>query len=306
MIQSIQVTNYLGESLEMVLAEPEKSGFLIKSIDGLGAPKADVNIDDLANVDGGIFNSSRANTKNIVMNLIFWPRSHDDSIETLRQLSNKYFPLKRMITIVVKTDNRKTYAIGYVESNEPDIFSKQEGCQISIQCPDPWMHSLEQYTRDFSGVIPMFHFPFSNESLDVPKIIMGELVEREYYTVSYQGDVETGINIIIHALDEIDKLSIYNITTRERMIIDPEKLEQFTGSKLKAQDEIYICTIKKERSAYLLRNGKFTDIFSCITRNSDWLRLVKGKNQFAYVTEDRDQRFNVQFRLVTEALFEGV
>lgn len=36
MIKSVTVVNHLGESLKLDLASPEKSGFIVKSIEGLG------------------------------------------------------------------------------------------------------------------------------------------------------------------------------------------------------------------------------------------------------------------------------
>ena len=35
MIKSVTVVNHLGESLKLDLASPEKSGFIVKSIEGI-------------------------------------------------------------------------------------------------------------------------------------------------------------------------------------------------------------------------------------------------------------------------------
>ena len=42
MIRAVTVTNYLGESKRFELAFPEKSGFAVQSISGLGPSKADI------------------------------------------------------------------------------------------------------------------------------------------------------------------------------------------------------------------------------------------------------------------------
>ena len=69
-----------------------------------------------------------------------------------------------------------------MESNEPDIFSDKEGCNISIICPDPFFYSLKTNKTMFSGIEPAFEFAydediddyvFSNESLDEPLIETG-------------------------------------------------------------------------------------------------------------------------------------
>ena len=51
MIKSITVINPKGESLELDLFHPEKSGLIVKSITGLGPPKANINSTELARAD---------------------------------------------------------------------------------------------------------------------------------------------------------------------------------------------------------------------------------------------------------------
>lgn len=53
MIKSVTIQNYLGEKIVLELARPEKSGFIIKSIDGLGPPGANINTTQVSTNDGG-------------------------------------------------------------------------------------------------------------------------------------------------------------------------------------------------------------------------------------------------------------
>ena len=69
MINFVEVTNYLGESFVLRLKDPAESGFFIRNIDGLGPAKANVNMTDIATIDGSRYNSSRLQTRNIVINL---------------------------------------------------------------------------------------------------------------------------------------------------------------------------------------------------------------------------------------------
>lgn len=165
MIHSVTVTNNLGESLEMILTQPELSGLIVKSIDGMGPADATVNLTELATVDGSLVNSSRLNDKEIKIDLIFLDYP---TIEDARLLTYKYFPIKREVTLTFKTirptDNVKIVrAFGIVEKNDPKVFSKQEGCSITIKCADPYFHSLEQSNEMFFGTEPLFEFTYSNE-----------------------------------------------------------------------------------------------------------------------------------------------
>lgn len=301
MIHSITVTNYRGDSLEMVLAEPEKSGFAITNITGLGPGKATINSTEISTTDGALFNSARLSARNIVISLRYlWK----DSIEDVRQLSYRYFPIKQKVTLLFKTDNREAEIEGYVESNEPNIFSDAEGADISIICPDPFFYSRESQTTVFSGVEPMFEFPFSNESLFEPLLEMGSIENATDKVVIYDGDAETGIMITIHAVGEATNITIYNIGTREQMKIDTTKLQTYTGSGIKAGDDIIINTIPGEKSIQLLREGVTTNILNCLDRNSDWFKLAKGDNVFAYTAESGGS--NLQFSIESSVVYEGI
>lgn len=161
MIRSVTVTNYLGKSITLELGRPEESGFIVKNITGLGPDKATVNITEYTSEDGGIFNSARKSSKNIVMELEFM--SYKETIEDVRQKSYEYFPLKREVNLKILTDNHELEIDGIVESNEPDIFSKNEGCQISIICPNPYFREIYKQETFSSGDKEMFEFPFWND-----------------------------------------------------------------------------------------------------------------------------------------------
>lgn len=304
MIKSITVTNYLGDSIKLDLARPEESGFVVTSVTGLGSGKANINMTEIATNDGGLFNSSRLPSRNIVISLKYlW----HDSIEDVRQLSYKYFPIKKKLTLLIETDNRQAEIDGYTETNEPTIFSKDEGSNISIVCPNPFFYSAGKdgiNTTIFYGVEPLFEFPFSNESLYECLLEMGRIQNQTEKTIVYSGDAEIGVTIAIHAIGEARNITIYNTGTREIMRIDTDKLKAFTGSGIIPGDEIIICTVKGQKSITLLRNGKTTNILNCLDKNADWFQLAKGDNIFAYTVEEG--RANLQFRIENRIVYEGV
>ena len=123
MIESILITNHLGDSIALELRFPEKSGFLVKRVDGLGPTKATINTIKLATRDGSLYNSGHINERNIVFNLqLVNNSSFSDSIEDVRQRSYKYFPVKRMVELQIQTNTRVCKIVGYIETNEIDIF----------------------------------------------------------------------------------------------------------------------------------------------------------------------------------------
>lgn len=304
MIHSITVTNYLGDSITLELARPEQSGFIVKSVEGLGPAKGNVNTAEVSTNDGGVFNSARLNIRNPVLDLVFLETA-TETIEDIRHKSYKYFPVKKKVKLLIKTDNRVSEIDGYVEHNEPAIFSNQEGCQISIICPYPYFYSAgESNITVFSGVEPLFEFPFENESLVTDLLEMGEIQNSAEQVITYNGDAEIGVTIIVYAIGEASNVTIYNAGTREVMRIDTNKLAALTGEGIVAGDEITIKTTKGDKSITLLRGGITTNILNCLDKNADWFQLVKGDNVFVYTAETGNS--NLQFRIENRVIYEGV
>ena len=304
MIKSLTITNHLGESIKLELGAPEKSGFFVSQIEGLGPPKATINTSEMATNDGSLFNSSRVGQRNIVLTLGFLFKP---DIETVRQMSYKYFPIKKRIRIEVEADNRICETYGNVESNEPLIFSSMTGTTISIICPDPYFYSTGEdglTVSTFFANAPLFEFEFSNESLTEDMIEFGEIVSVPEQTVYYEGDADTGVVMYLHALGAVGDITIHNVQTLESMKIDNAKLTALTGLGLDNGDTIIISTIKGGKSIYLLREGIYTNVLNCLDRNADWFQLSKGDNVFGYEVESGFT--NLEFRIENQTLYEGV
>ena len=303
MIESITITNHLGDSITLEMTRPEDSGFIIKSIEGLGQAKATVNMTALAMYDGARYNSSYLQRRDIILNLGFL-QSNKESIEDVRHKSYKYFPTKKKINLLIKTDRRMVTTEGIVEANEPDIFSSEEGCAITIACPDPYLYSVKENEYVFSGVQPLFEFPFENESLTESLIEMGALVNNTDKVVFYEGDAEVGLKITVHAIGEASNLTIHNLNSKEQMSIDSNRLIELTGSDIIEGDSITIVTMRGYKSVTLLRDGAYINILNCLTKGSDWLTLSQGDNIFAYRADKGST--NLQFCITNKIAYRGV
>ena len=303
MIKIVTVINYLGEALELDLRNPEKSGLFVKAIKGLGPSRGIINTTEVSTNDGSIYNSARKSQRNIVMELGFlW----NDTIEDSRHLTYKYFPVKKQLTLIFETDRRRCMTTGYVEANEPDIFSSDSGCQISIICPDPLFYSLDSgsgATTVFSGIEPLFEFEFENEGME-GTIEFGSIQTKSENVVTYDGDDEVGVRMTIFALGPASNITIFNSITREMMKIDTSKIESITGQGLITGDELTICTVKGNKGVTLLREGKTYNVLNCLGKNVDWFQLSKGDNVFAYSAETGAS--NLQFRIDNDVVYEGV
>lgn len=310
MIKSVTAVNFKGESIKMDLFHPESSGFIIIKIDGIGPGKATVTKNDSKVYDGGMITSARLPSRNIKMEIEFlWV----NSIEDVRHKSYKYFPLKKPITLIFETDTRTVEIEGVVESNEPDIFSSEESTNISIICPDPYFYASGENARskiEFSGIDAMFEIPsdtgYSNESLTEALTEISKLYIQSERGIMNYGEVDIGVIISIKPLAIVKGvLTISNITLRQNMSFDLNKIKNITENDFHLGDELVINTLRGKKSVTLVREGKNYNALSCIDTRTDWIYLTSGENTFTYYL-DGDGIEDLQFSVTNSILYEGV
>ena len=305
MIKLITITNPNGEELTINLddIEPE-SGLFITGIEGLGPVKADINMTELAAKDGSKYNSSRANGRNIVMKVRF---IYASSIEEVRLLTYKYFPLKKRIKFHIETENRIAEVDGYIESNEPDIFSLEESATISIMCESAWFKDASEdgiQIIDFSDIVPLFEFEFEDDDEESPTIEFSSLEIKRENVVTYNGDTDNGFIMRMFIEGPVTNPSIYNIETLESIKIDTTKVAAIVGSAVKGGDEIRINSIQNEKSVTLIREGRTYNILNALDVNAAWFVLHPGDNLFGYTADSGE--LNIVFRIESQILLQGV
>lgn len=304
MIRSIKVTNYLGEELLLELFFPERSGFIVTKIDGLGPGAASINTSKYATKDGSKFNSARSDERNIVLSLVFDPQGNE-TIEDKRHETYKYFPKKKPIKLEVVTDTRSGIIEGYVESNDPPIFSKQEGTTISIICPDPYFYSAEDTVTRFYGIEPLFEFPWEDPNTESPSIVFSEYNMTPQKVIRYEGDSDVGLIFDIFLLGRVGNLTIYNITAATQMAIDVSKIEEALDSELRYGDRIVLDTSIGAKTIEVIRDGISTNVLSSIdVLNAEWFELTHGDNRFAITSEDHIEKVNMT--VYNKTSYEGM
>lgn len=300
-MNSLKVTNYLGESITIEMGSPESSGLLLRSITGLSAPKADINVTDLLVEDGGVFNSSRSQKRNILLTILptFFP-----TIEDSRHNIYRYFPIKKRITLEFETENRTTSIVGYVESNEIDIFSQSETAVISIICPQPYFQSSVDQISDVSYIERLFEFPFSNESLSQSLIEISSIRDEQQAVIIYTGDASTGVKFTIHFNDVATNITLYESTTNSSISINTDVIEDILGEAITAGDDIIISTIKGDKYAVIVHGGLTYNILNSLDRYPKWIQIQKGYNIFGYTADTGAE--NITVSIENSILYEGV
>ena len=317
MIHSLTVTNHLNEAINIVLGDSDSSGFLITRIEGLGPSKATINSTEMATGDGSVFNSARLEPRNIVISMTFDNRYNYD-IESIRQKSYKYFPIKKQITLKFYLDNRVCEIKGIVESNEPDIFSPMESSQISIICPDPYFYSAddEDNITKFGSSTDGFEFAYDTmlgygviyndaltfDRLGEPTLEFGSMTTTDRNYVYYSGDSEIGINIAITALTSVGDITISQGGKSKLMTVRADKISKITGMPIIEKDIIEISTVRNNKFIRLLRSGKYYNILNSLDKGAYWFKLERGDNIFSYTTSEG----LIQMEIRNQTIYEGV
>jgi hypothetical protein len=309
MIKKITIITEKSQKLVITLNELEPShGLLLTKVDGLGPVTAEIKNSTLPMMDGVLYNSSRANNRTISLYFTFVQNGFIKSIEDIRQLTYKYFKVKSMVILLIETDNRTLTTYGYVSENDPDIFSQNESCKITIECPNA---HFEGYGKDgkkeynFSSILPLFEFEFENDSLTEPLLEFGDIITRKEYNIYYDGEGVVGVEIDINVTSEIVKgLKIINATKNEIFTLKDEIVKKITGDYIKARDHIYINTNKGEKEVYLERDGKKYNLLNATGRDISWFQISYGDNMFTYLAEEGEIGLDIKMWMYN--VFEGV
>lgn len=255
MLSSMEVFNAVGISVaNLPITNPVPSSeYVVRNIDGLQPVKADIQTSPYAIQDGGFFQSSRTGGRNIIVTLGYgYPSLTNKTIETLRRELYSIFPPKSMVKLRFFNDDlayKTTEIIGYIETHEPKLFTKEPEVQISIICPKPNFNELQTLTR--TGA--------TRESIDFP----------------YRGDADVGFVVNLYTQSDLTKVIISNGRVDEDMVLDfpsPNILNKFRTLR--------ISTLPGQKNI-TVSNGQITsNALDNMTSGSLSMTLGANVNQF--------------------------
>ena len=260
--------------------------YVVTSVEGLTPPKAKINLSNVVGMDGSLFNSSKTETRNLVLTV-----RPQDPVEKNRQDLYKYAQIGGWCKIYYSNGSLDVQIEGYVEAIEGSLFKLPQTVQISILCPQPYFEVMNEIINDVSSLISNFEFPFAIEESGIEFSYINHDVLS---TVINHGDVETGVLIYITARSEVVNPIIYD-NYGGKFAID------ITLSK---GDQIVINTKSGERSVKLISGTGEENIINKVRRDSTWFTLYPGENVFSYGAKSGLDFMSIVFRHRTK--FGGV
>lgn len=283
----VSIENSRGQSLQLTGNE---QNYQILDIDGLNPPQAQVNLTNIAGMDGAKFNSAKLQTRNLVITVKI-----NGNAEANRIQLYQYFPTKEEVTFYYSNSSRDVFIKGYVNSCEVNPFSQDEQMQISIICPSPYFKAIDEIVTDISNITGLFEFPFSinaNEPIPISVYAVNKVTN-----VINPADIPTGVIIQIEVIDDFDEILIRNTETGDQIELNYE---------FEAGDRVTINTNSGEKSIRLLRDGVSSNIFGALASGSVFLQLSSGDNFLAYQVDNGANDQNVDIIFSFYSVYRGV
>ena len=280
---TFEVTNVKGETLSL----NPSSQYVIKEISGLIPNTASIYYSDIASGDGGLFNSSRTETRNIVLMI-----APEFPVEENRLRLYNFFQLGKSVDLHFKNDARNVTISGYVESFDGSLFEMRQVIQISILCLQPFFRDAQYIVNQLSQVVDNFEFPFSTEE---EGIIFSYIDKTNEVVVTNKGEVNTGVIITLKASGEVVNPIIYDATNNTTFALN---ITMHVG------DVIVINTNRGSKSVTMTTNNITSNIINSMVRGSEFFNLAPGETVFAYDCESGEEYLTIYFNHYD--LYQGV
>jgi len=266
MLTKVEVRSTLGNLLTLELAD-DSDGLLLENIEGLDPVKATLVSSSSATLDGARYQSSRRETRNIIITLTLQPDYITTSVRDLRRnLYNFFMPKSELGLRFFLEDDLVVDISGRVESFDSTLFAKDSKVTISLICYDP----------DFVEL----------ESLVVEENTVDDTTE---FLIDYNGSVETGIIFRLLVDRTIDEFTIYH-----RPGDDQVRTLDFS-TELLADDVLTINTNVGNKAVTLTRSSTDSSVLYGMSPQSNWIELLPGPNYIRVFAEGAAIPFTIEY-----------
>lgn len=249
MLTKVEIRTSLGMLLVLPLQEIT-NGYIIEDIEGLDPVKATIASSNFAQLDGAQYQSSRRETRNIILTVGLEPDYVTTSVRDLRINLYNYFMPKRLISLRFFMSEGLTVDISArVESFETPLFTKEPQVKISLLCFDPDFVELESIEIDGDTVS-----------------------DSSEFLIEYNGTTETGIKFILNVDRILTEFTIYHRPA------DDQVRTLDISAALEADDVLTINTMVGSKAVTLLRDATLSSVLYGMTPQSNWIELQPGDN----------------------------
>lgn len=264
-------TASLTEILNLSIDEATTDAIRLLNIEGLGPVKADINTTPFGSFDGEQFNGASVGKRNIVLTLGLNPNWEDQSMASLRAILYQYFmPKLGVFMSFVSTHLPRVGILGYVESFEPNMFSKDPEIQISLLCPQP-------------------NFVAADPVVVTGTVGIAPVTATE---IDYEGTVETGFLLVVSPSGGNPS---YTGNVAIRNVCRSNDLFQVTAT-IDADSQLHLSTVQGEKYVRAMDGEVFlSNLLPYTSVELVWMPLYPGTNDFSVASAETGQTWELTY-----------
>lgn len=281
-MRTVTCTN--GE-YSITFGETSFSPFLLAHIDGIYETDNNLIISKNAMSDGGTFQGTSSNIRNIVLTVMVEPNHvwRQDS----RDILYKLFSKDSFGTLTYEENSNRRNIKYRVESIKQSPWKKRT-FDISLLCEDPYFYASEAnhlYLANYVGQFEFIHeFVAEGEEF-------GSRSEKKISVIDNTTGIDgIGMTITIACLDEVINPSVIKIETGERLILGVSS----RPLKLVRGDILTITTSTNDKHVYLNHNNVVSEINQYISEEAEFIQLSKGINNIGYTAESGEDNMQLE------------
>ena len=286
---SRKITCENGE-YKIIFGEDSFSPFLLASVDGIYSVKNNLVVSKNAMSDGGTFQGSTAEIRNIVLKVMVEPLHiwRQDSRDILYQLFSK----DSFGTFIYEENGKRRKTKYRVESITQSEWKKRL-FTISLICEDPFFYGMSPVKYElgtYDGAFEFIHeFITDGEEL-------GTRSNETIATIKNNlGTDGIGLNFKIQCVGNVVNPEVVKIETNERLSLGTSSLPL----SLSFGDILEITTSTNNKHVYL--NGE--EINQYLTEDAEFIQLSRGVNSIGYNAESGSE--NMQVTITYTPQYEG-
>ena len=264
-------------SMEISFGEKPYSPYFLIDADGLYSTEVDVNVSENAFNDGGIYQSSTINKRNIVLTV--QDRGSDDHIAVRDALLNLFLPkLKGKLTIKETDGNSESEKVidYYAEKVLSDGLNASRTFSFSLICPDPYFY--DPYDKYVQMANYAALFTFQHNFISAGEEFGARSKEKSKTIQNMTGADAVGLRIDFNISGQVVNPSVTRVESGETIKIG-------TSSKpltLQYGDLLTVTTGNGNKHIYLTRSGVRTEINQYLSSDSQFFELHQGSNTIGY------------------------
>ena len=295
-MRSITCTNKVT-GISITFGEEAFAPFFLATVDGIYVSKNNVYISKNTMTDGGTYQGSVAEDRNIVLYVMDNPQSNDFVYnQRNRDLLYSLFRKDEEGTLVY-TENGKSRKINYVSEGVKRANKGSRLFTISLICPNPRFTDETEHNVSMANWIDGFEF--IHEFVEEGEEFGYRSNERLVNIVNDVATNNIGLTITIQANGTVVNPSITHVEM-EKSIKIGSNAKPFTMAR---GDVLVITTGINNKHVRLTSGNVTTEVNEYLTEDSEFIQLMFGDNNIAYDASSGDEYMVVNIKYAYE--YEG-